>query len=336
MISVKKTKSLIMFVVVLMISLLVVGCSSNKTKDNTKAVSNKSDYPNKSIEWVIPFSPGSGADVFARELAKIMGQNIGQTMVATNKPGGSTSSGVNYVLGKPADGYTLFNNSSTLSLYLGKSLVDGNPPFSVDKIKPVYRIDGLPILLVVPSDSPYKSVDDFVKYAKANPKKLKIGGAGKYSTQHYAALNFEDVSKVKFAWVPFDGGADSVVALLGKNLDGIFTTYDNVKQHIASGKLKPLAVASDKRQISPDIPTFKELGYNIEVVLWRGIFVPSGVPDEVVTKLEEAIDKSLKTPEWEAFMKKFELQPFYAKSGEFSKFFKEEVSNAQTYFKDIQ
>jgi tripartite-type tricarboxylate transporter receptor subunit TctC len=293
-------------------------------------------YPVGPVEWVIPFTPGSGADIFARTLSKLVEKNLGQQITAINKPGGSTSVGVHYVLSGPADGSRLFNNSSTLSLYLGHKLNTGDAPFKPADIQPVYRIDGLPVLLVVPSDSPFKTVQEFVDYAKANENKLKIGGAGRNSTQHFAALNFAEVSGTKFAWVPFNGGADSVVALLGHNLDGIFSTYDNVEQHLAAGTLKALAAASPERTVSPDIPTFKELGYPVVVLLWRGIFVKAGVPDNLVSALENAIARSLEDPEWTEFVTKFKLQPFYAKRAEFETFFNSEIEKARAYFKTEQ
>lgn len=322
----QKSKYFLLLILISVMSVISIGYT-------TASADNLKPYPNQSIEWIVPFAPGSGADIFARSLAQIMEKNIGQNIVVSNKAGGSTSIGVNYVLGKSADGHTIFNNSSTLSFYLGKQMADGKSPFAVSDIKPIYRIDGLPIILVVSADSQFDNVKDFVTYAKKNPKKLKMGGVGKFSTQHFASLVFADTAKVQYGWVPFDGGAPSVVSLLGKNIDGIFSTYDNVKQHIQAGKLKTLAAASNERIISPDIPTFKESGYDIEILLWRGIFTKAGVPDGVVDKLENAIEKSLNDPKWSEFLKKFELQPFYAKSKEFSQFFKNEVTKATEYFK---
>ena len=294
------------------------------------------EYPSKPVEWIIPFTAGSGADIFARTLATLMEKQLGQTVVPVNKPGGSTAIGVSYVLGQPADGHVLFSNSSTLSLFIGHKLSQGSSPLQPADIKPVYRIDGLPILLVVPADSPFATLEDFVEFAKTNPNQLKIGGAGRNSTHHFAALNFAKAADLKYAWVPYEGGADSVVALLGKNIDGIFSTFDNVEQHIAAGTLRALAVASQDRSLLPQTPTFTELGYNVEVRLWRGIFVRAGVPEAVVAKLEDAIQKSLADPEWAAFMEKFKLQPFYAGTDEFSTFFKGEVENARVYFGEAQ
>ncbi|MDN5348365.1 MAG: putative tricarboxylic transport rane protein [Clostridia bacterium] len=289
----------------------------------------KETFPSKSIQWIVPFSPGSGADIFARTLAKVTEKYIGQNFVCENKPGGSTAVGVSYVLSQPADGYSIFNNSSTLTFLIAA----GQAPFTMDDLTGIARINGDPCMLVVNSKSQFKAAQDLVDYAKKNPGKLKMGGMGSGSTHHYVGTRFADLAGFKFTWIPYEGGKDSVVALLGGNIDAIIATTSNVQAQIQSGNLRGLAISMPERsQAYKDVPTFKELGYDVEFMLWRGVFTKKGVPEDRIAALESAFKKALEDPEWKQYMKKFRQESYWAGSKDFTEFCKKQVASAKEFF----
>lgn len=283
------------------------------------------EYPEKPINWVIPFSPGSGADTFARTLISATEDVLKQTIVPVNKEGGGTAIGVAYTLAQPADGYTLFSQSDTVVL----GITAGQWPVKAENIQPVARINADYKTLVVPKNSPLKTYKDFIAAAKANPRGLKVGGVGSKS---WSSFFVEKVSKgagIEVTYVPYDGGSNVVSAVLGENIDAAVVTSSNVSAQVDSGDLRMLALSLGKRaEDRPDVPTFVEEGHSDvdNDILWRGVFVKIGTPEPVLRKLSDALEQAIKDPRWEAYMKQQRQLPAFMPYEEFSSYFKSQIA----------
>ncbi|KXG44586.1 tripartite tricarboxylate transporter substrate binding protein [Tepidibacillus infernus] len=320
---------LIMLLIFVLSVLVVAGCSTNTTSQGNEGSTSKEAFPTKEIHLVIPFSAGSGADIFARKLAKLAEAELGQKIVAENKPGGSGSIALAYVLSQPADGYTIATHSRTFSFLLG----GGEAPFELKDFDAVVRINGESSALMVNTEGQFKSLEDFVNYAKENPGKLKVGGPGTGSFHHMVAMLLMEKAGIEFTWIPYDGGKEAVLDLLGKNVDAVIATASNAKAQIDSGNIAVLA--NSVSETVSGIPTFKEKGYDIEEILWRGVFVKAGTPDERVKALEEAFSKAIQTQEWADYQKEFEQEDAFMSSSDFNPYLVNEVEKTMQFLQNI-
>lgn len=290
----------------------------------------KDDYPTKEIEWIIPFSPGSGADTFARALIRVTAKQLGQEIVPVNKEGGSTAVGVSYVLSKEADGYTVFSQSSTLPLLIAS----GQVPFTENDLKAITRINADYKVLAVNASSSLNNFEDFVAYAKEKPGSLKLGGVGTKSWSDAFAQKITAGADIKVNYIPYNGGSEVVAAVLGENLDAMVITSSNINAQVDAGELRILAVSLAERDSKrPDAPTFKELGYeNIaDDLLWRGVFGKAGIPQERLDILNAAFEKALQDPEWQAYMENEQQIDAFMTADPFSELVTKEVAEAKEF-----
>ncbi|WP_210492878.1 tripartite tricarboxylate transporter substrate binding protein [Microvirga antarctica] len=281
-------------------------------------------YPTKAINWVIPFSPGSGADTFARTLITATSDVLKQPIVPVNKDGGGTAIGVAYTLAQAPDGYTVFSQSDTLLL----GITGGQWPVKADAIVPVARINADYKTLVVPKNSPLKTYDDFLAAARAKPGGIKVGGVGAKSWSSFFVNKLSKGADIKLTYVPYDGGSGVVSAVLGDNIDAAVVTSSNVNAQVDSGDLRMLALSLGKRaEDRPNVATFLEKGHaNInDEVLWRGVFAKVGTPDSVLKTLSDALEKATKDPRWIQYMKQQRQQEAFMPYKEFGEYFKEQI-----------
>lgn len=282
------------------------------------------EYPEKPINWVIPFSPGSGADTFARTLISATEKVLGQKIVPVNKDGGGTAIGVAYSLAQPADGYTVFSQSDTIVL----GVTGGQWPVKGEDIQPVARINADYKTIVVPKNSTIKTYKDFLAAAKANPGGLKVGGVGAKSWSSFFVDKLQKGGDFKVTYVPYDGGSGVVSAVLGENLDAAVVTSSNVNAQVDSGDLRMLAQSMSERVADrPDVPTFAEEGHaDIDGdVLWRGVFAKAGTPTPVLEKLSVALEQALQDPRWLEYMKQQRQLDAFMGPQEFTTYFKAEI-----------
>jgi putative tricarboxylic transport membrane protein len=282
-------------------------------------------YPEKPINWVIPFTPGSGADTFARTLIAATEEVLGETIVPVNKDGGGTAIGVAYTLAQPADGYTIFSQSDTVVL----GITGGQWPVKAEDIQPVARINADYKTLVVPANSPLKTYDDFLAAAKADPGKLKVGGVGTKSWSSFFVDKLSKGAGIQVTYVPYDGGSNVVSAVVGENIDAAVVTSSNVNTQVDAGDLRMLALSLGKRiPERPDVPTFVEKGHaDIDnEVLWRGVFAKVGTPEPVLETLSAAFEKAIQDPRWRDYMKQQRQQEAFMPYKEFSDYFKAQVA----------
>lgn len=254
-------------------------------------------YPNRPVVWVIPYSAGSGADNSARVLARVLGDKLGQQVLIDNRPGAGGIVGTESVASAKPDGYTiLFGSSGPMATFtsLYKKL-------SYDPIKsfiPVHTMASNPYVMLVNPSRPYKTFPEFLEYAKNNPDKINYGSPGSGTSNHLAGELLQAVAGIKMTHVPYKSSAAQIADLLSGVLDVSFEMPNGMRPLIEAGKVRPLAMTSDRRMKNfPDVPTFAELGLpDMKIAAWSSIVVPAGTPLDVVKKLDSAISETLKDP----------------------------------------
>jgi tripartite-type tricarboxylate transporter receptor subunit TctC len=253
-------------------------------------------YPDKPVKLIVPYPAGTAADALVRLVGERLGAGLGQPVVIDNRPGAGGNIGAEAVAKSPNDGYTLLlatvDHASNPSLYrsAGYDLVR-----DFVGIATLARIPGL---LVVPADSPAKTVQDLVALAKAKPGSLNFASGGNGSQAHFGGEMFKQLAGVDVVHVPYKGGPDMVLSLLSGQVAFAFPTFVTVLQSVQAGKMRALAVTSATRNPKlPNVPTMKEaLPPGFELNAWFGILAPAGVPADVVTRLNAEINKVLNNP----------------------------------------
>ena len=228
------------------------------------------------------------ARIFASELEKSLGTKI----LVTNTTGASGAVGLEKVRSSKADGYTIgyMPVESTMLRALGFT------DLSTNDYRFIARAMTIPAAITVKADSPWKTFDDFIAYAKANPEEILVGNSGTGSIWQIAAVTVEKKTGASFTHVPFDGAAPAVAALLGGNISAVAVSPSEVKTSVESGDLRVLAVlADDRSSVVPDVMTAKEMGVDVVIQGWGGFAVPKGTPEDVIKILEDAAKTAINT-----------------------------------------
>jgi tripartite-type tricarboxylate transporter receptor subunit TctC len=263
--------------------------------------SEAAEFPAKAITMLCGSTAGSPVDVMARQLAKPMEKILGKPVVVQNKPGGSQAEELSTMLAQPPNGYMIGTVTTSTVGALAGHLRD---QFKFDDFYFLVLVQTDPYALVVKADSPLKDFKGLMEYAKSNPGRIKVGGFGTGSGHHMAFLDLADRAGVEMRWVAFDGGAAAIAAALGGHVDITHTNPGVVKGHVDAGKMRVLAVASEKRlEVLPQVPTYREEGVDLVLIQWRGVAMKAGAPKEIQEKLIKAITQSTQTPEFKQYMK---------------------------------
>ncbi len=247
-------------------------------------------WPTRPITMIVPFPPGGVADTVGRPIAEALSRQLGQSVIVENKAGAGGGIGMAYVAKAKPDGYTILMALSSISIIPEADKILGKEPsFLLNQLKPIARITADPTVLVVRSDSPWKTYSEFASDMKKNPGKFNFGSSGNYGTMHVPMEMLKIADKFRMTHIPYTGAGPAIIGLLGGQVDALATGPSSIVQHIKSGKVRALAHWGDGRLASlPDVPSFKELGVKIEFAQWAGIFVPSNTPDAIVNKLRDA------------------------------------------------
>ncbi len=255
------------------------------------------DYPTKPIKLVVPYAPGGGADSVARIVAKKVSENIGQAIVIENKGGAGSIVGTDLVAKAEPDGYTLLLGQSG-PISINPAVYKTLPYDPVKDFAPVTMTTAYPYILVVNSESPAKTVQEFVALTKSKPGAMNYGSTGVGAANHLVAELFASKAGLKMTHVPYRGTALAVGDLVSGTLNVVFGDPISVLPHIKSGKLRALAVTSLERSpVAPEVPTVAESGYpGFEALAWHGILAPAKTPPAVVKKLNAEIVKALADP----------------------------------------
>jgi tripartite-type tricarboxylate transporter receptor subunit TctC len=258
----------------------------------------QSSYPNKPITFIVPYGAGGGSDSRSRQIAQKMSVILKQAIVVENKPGAGGNIGTEMIARAAPDGYTI-GMGNFAPLAVNKTLF-GNLRYDPEKdLTPIVLIERGPLVLVVNPSSPYKSVQDLVKAAKAKPGTLTFSSGGIGGTHQLSAELFKINAGIDMIHAPYKSGAAALMDLMANNVTMMFDQMYSAMPGIKSDKLRPLAITSKSRSpLLPNVPTFAELGYpKVEVLNWQGLIAPKGTPKEIIDKLNFAANEALKDPQ---------------------------------------
>jgi tripartite-type tricarboxylate transporter receptor subunit TctC len=279
-------------------------------------------YPNRPITIVAPFPPGGVADLTARPVAAAMEKVLTNPVVVVNKIGAAGAVGMSFVANSKPDGYNLLMALSSISIIPeADKLFDRKPAYTMDQLVPIALISADPTIFVVSADRPWKSVREFVDDAKKHPSQISFSSSGVYGTLHMAMEMLSHAGGISLKHVPYSGAGPALTAILGGHVDTLASGPAVVIPHIKAGKLRPLAGWGAKRVASlPEVPTFKELGYDIEFYIWAGLFAPRGTPDSVMKRIRESVKQAVSAIEFKSAMEKLQTPIAYLDAPEFQKF----------------
>jgi tripartite-type tricarboxylate transporter receptor subunit TctC len=229
---------------------------------------------------------------------------------------------MSYVANSKPDGYTLLMALSSISIIPeADKLFDRKPAYTMDQLLPIALISADPTIFVVNASRPWKNVKEFVEEAKKRPGEISYSSSGVYGTLHMAMEMLSHAAGISLKHVPYAGAGPALTAILGGHVDTLASGPAVVIPHIKAGKLRPLAGWGDKRVAAlPDVPTFKELGYDIEFYIWAGLFAPRGTPAPVMKTIREAVKQAVNTAEFKSAMEKLQTPIAYLDAPEFQKF----------------
>jgi tripartite-type tricarboxylate transporter receptor subunit TctC len=254
-------------------------------------------YPDKPVTLVVPFPPGGSTDAIARVLSQKLQEKLGGTWVVDNKAGATGTIGAAFVKRAPADGYTLFV-SSLGPFVIAPHLIKGVQYDALKDFDPITVAVQAPNVLVVPAGSPHKTLAELLATLKKTPGKVSFASSGNGSSDHLSAELLWQQSGTEGLHIPYKGGGPAINDLLGGQVDAAFVNINSIIQHIKSGKVRALGVASEKRNsLIPEIPTIAEQGVKgAEVQSWQAVAAPKGIPADVKAKIHAAIVSALNEP----------------------------------------
>lgn len=267
-------------------------------------------YPSKTIEVVVPYAPGGGTDNLMRMITGIMDENkwAPVSMNVNNRAGGSGAVGYNYLINKKGDSHVVAG--ATPMIVSGK--IEGRLPGNHRDAMTILMIVAIDeLMLTVRSESPFKSVDDFVKAARAKPGQLTVGGTATFSEDHIFTYLFEQAANIKVKYVPFNSGGEVTAALMGGHIDASAMNPNEIQAQVEARKARNLAVAARKRLAdAADVPTFAEKGYEFYWEQMRGVVGPANMAPEAVKWWQDTLRKVTATKKWqEQYIKRNLLTP---------------------------
>jgi tripartite-type tricarboxylate transporter receptor subunit TctC len=280
-------------------------------------------FPSHAITIINAFPPGGANDIVTRPLAAAMEPILKQPVVVETKAGAAGQVGAQFVAAAKPDGYTLLSHNTGISGYAEVDKLFGRPPkITRADFIPLARLVAEPILLLVNDQQPYKTLSEFIAAAKAHPDTLVFSSGGLYGASHLPLAYLEKATgPLRLRHLPTNGGGPAIIAILGNNAQVTTQSVSATLPHIKAGKLRPLAVFSATRSKSlPDVPTLKELGFDVEYYLWVGIFAPKDTPGEIVTTLRAAIGKAAQSDQFKTALANAGQELAYLDGPDFQKF----------------
>jgi tripartite-type tricarboxylate transporter receptor subunit TctC len=257
------------------------------------------DYPTKPVKWVVAYPPGGTTDILARIMGQALSERLGQQFVIDNRPGAGNNIGTEVVVNSAPDGYTILlaNPANGINATLYKRL-----PFNfLRDIAPVAGITRVPNVMETNPNFPAKTVAEFIAYGKANPGKINMASSGNGTSVHLSGELFMAMTGIKMTHVPYRGANPALTDLIGGTVDVIFDNLPSSVEFIRGGKLRALAVTTDKRNAAlPEVPTVADTVPGYEASAWFGIGAPKNTPLEIIAKLNKAVNDALADPKMKA------------------------------------
>ncbi|HSA69179.1 MAG TPA: tripartite tricarboxylate transporter substrate binding protein [Burkholderiales bacterium] len=294
-------------------------------------------YPSKPITMIVPFPPGGVADIVGRPLAAQMEKSLKQPVVVTNRTGAGGAVGMAAVAKSVPDGYTILMGLSSISIFpVSDRIMGRTPAYEMKDFAPIALITADPTVLVVGADSPWKTLPEFVASAKAYPGKINYSSSGVYGTLHVAMEIFAHAAGIKLFHVPYQGGGPAVTALLGGQVHALASGPAAAIGQIKAGKMRALASWSTERlPLLPEIPTFKELGYDAEFYIWSGVFVPAATPAPVIDRLRIAVREAATSAEFKSTMEKVSTPVSYLDAPAFRSYWERDAARLKAALEKI-
>src|SRR5499426_1473557 len=285
-------------------------------------------FPSHAITIINAFPPGGANDIATRPFAAALEPVIKQPVVVETKAGAGGQVGAQVAANAKPDGYTLLSHNNGISGYEEVDKLFGRQPKTTraDFI-PLARLSADPVLVLVNDQQPYKTLKDLIDDAKKRPEAIIYSSGGLYGATHLPVALLENATGIpKLRHLPTNGGGPAVTALLGNNAQMSTQTTTATLQHIKAGKLRPLAsFAGTRSKALPEVPTLKELGFNVEYYLWVGIFARKGTPANIVSTLNDAINKAANSESFKTAISNAGLEPAYLDAAGFAKFWAEDA-----------
>jgi len=283
-------------------------------------------YPSKPIRIIVPTPPGGTLDFMARTMSERLTAALGQPVVVENRTGASSSIGTRYVGASAPDGYTLLMMANTFASTPAIMPSAGYDP--VKEFVGVSMMARVPNVLIVPPNSPYKTLAELVAAAKAKPGEITYASAGNGSVGHFSAARMAHQLGLKLVHVPFKGNGDALIDMMAGRVQMMFDQMSSSLQHVKAGRLRMLGVTSATRaDVLPEVPTFAEAGYkDFEDYVWLGFMLPSATPKDVVARLNSTVVRIVQTPEIKARFAGNGLEAVGNSSEEFTGFVRSEVA----------
>src|SRR5690606_36202203 len=276
----------------------------------------ESDYPNKHIRLVVPWTAAGTMDIVSRMLAEQLGARLGQPIVVENRPGATGLIGTQHVAQSPADGYTLLAMSATVHT-VSPNLRKSYPLEPIDDFTPISQVVSFPYVMVVPANSSFKSVADITEAAKKAPGKISYGSFGQSSAPVLISELFAQSTETKLLHVPFKGAAPAIQNLLGGHIDFFIDSLPSPLGQVRAGQLRALSVTTqDRSSILPDVPDMSETIPGFEAIAWIGIGAPAGLPEPIANRLHRELKEISADPEYKKRLHEMGLEPVASESPE--------------------
>jgi tripartite-type tricarboxylate transporter receptor subunit TctC len=266
-------------------------------------------YPNKSIRLIVPFPAAGATDLFARTLGQKMGERLGASIVIDNKPGAGGSIGSDLAAKAPPDGYTLLL-ATTSTHSIGPALSQRLPYDTVRDFTPIAHVGNAPSIMLVPNNSPAKTVREWIDHAKKNPGRLNYASSGNGTIVQLTAELFKSQAGVFVTHIPYKGTALAIPDLIAGNLDVMFDSLPTGMPHVRDGRLRALGVTSLKRSpLAPELPPIADTLPGFESSTWFGLYGPKALPADMVARINTAANQALADPEVRDKLSRLGIEP---------------------------
>ena len=290
--------------------LALLCCALLFTAALSRAAQPEGGYPTKPVRLVVPFPAGASSDVVGRLIGQKLSEQLGQQVVADNRPGAGGNLGIGMAAKSPPDGYTIV--IATASIAVSHALYAKLGYDAQKDLVPVARLTSIPNILLVHPSVPAKTLRQFIELARAQPGKLNFGSGGAGTTNHLANELLKHLAKINLVHVPYKGVTQAMVSMMSGEVDEVVMPVSTALTHIRSGKVRPLAVLTDERiAVLPDVPTGKEAGVDgFTMPLWYGMFAPAGTPPEIVSRLSRELIAGLESADLRKRLLALSVQPW--------------------------
>src|SRR5688572_1404570 len=315
----------------------VVGSVASAAAFAARAPFAQDAYPSRPVTVVNPFPPGGAVDVVGRPLAAVMEPLLKQPVVIETKAGAAGAVGAQFVANAKPDGYTLLAHIVSISGFPEVDKLFGREPkFTRADFIPIARLTEGPMVIVVNDKQPYRTLKEFVDDAKKRPNQLIFSSSGLYGALHLPTALFMKAAGIQMRHLPTAGGGPALTAILGNNSQVLVSSIAAASGHMKAGKLRPLAGFGGQRAPAlPDVPTMKELGYDVEFYLWVGLFAPKGTPANVISVMRDASKKAASAEAFQAAMKNLGQDVAYLDQPEFRKFWDADAKRVEDAVRQI-